>query len=128
MSCEEIMSESIQEKIFFEKFKAGSMIGEGSFGKCFMGLNLQSNEEICMKIEKKNSKNTFLEQESIALILLKDGKGIPEFYLYGCTDNYNILIMELLGNSLQNEFTKNNHIFSICSVSRIIIQAVSKNY
>ena len=123
----DVNSEEILNKIFFSQYKPLSLIGEGSFGKCFKGINLKNNEEICFKIEKKTSQKTFLKIESHALESLKGGKGIPDFYLFGFSENFNILIMELLDKTIENVFEKNNHNFSIKTTSIIAIQLVSLN-
>ena len=121
----DVNSEEVLNKVFFGQYKALCLIGEGSFGKCFKGINLKNNEEICFKIEKKSSQKTFLEIESQALETLKGGKGIPDFYLFGYSENLNILIMELLDKTIENVFEKNNHNFSIKTTCIIAIQLVS---
>ena len=120
----EVNSEEILNKLFFGQYKALGLIGEGSFGKCFKGINIKNNEEICFKIEKKSSQKTFLKIESQALENLKGGKGIPDFYLFGYSDNFNILIMELLDKTIENVFEKNNHNFSIKTTCILAIQLV----
>ena len=120
----EVNSEEILNKLFFSQYKALGLIGEGSFGKCFKGINIKNNEEICCKIEKKSSQKTFLKIESQALENLKGGKGIPDFYLFGYSDNFNILIMELLDKTIENVFEKNNHNFSIKTTCILAIQLV----
>ena len=121
----EVNSQEILNKIFFSQYKAICLIGEGSFGKCFKGINIKNNEEVCFKIEKKPSQRTFLKIESQALENLKGGKGIPDFYLFGFSDNFNILIMELLDKTIENVFCKNNHNFSIKTTCVLAIQLVS---
>ena len=125
-----VNSESVINKIFFGQYKVNSLIGEGSFGKCYKGINTKINEEICLKIENKNSKKAFLQFESYVLEKLKGGKGIPEFYLYGYSDDYNILIMELLDHTLGDVFQRNNRKININVICIITIQIVSilKNY
>ena len=121
----DVNSEEILDKVFFGQYKALCLIGEGSFGKCFKGINIKNNEEICFKIEKKTSQKTFLKIESHCLENLKGGKGIPDFYLFGFSDNFNILIMELLDKTMEHIFGKNNHNFSIKTTCIIAIQLVS---
>ena len=121
----DVNSEEILDKVFFGQYKALCLIGEGSFGKCFKGINIKNNEEICFKIEKKTSQRTFLKIESHCLANLKGGKGIPDFYLFGYSDNFNILIMELLDKTMEDIFAKNNHNFSIKTTCIIAIQLVS---
>ena len=123
----DVNSEEVLNKVFFSQYKALCLIGEGSFGKCFKGINIKNNEEICFKVEKKSSQKAFLKIESQALETLKGGKGIPDFYLFGYSDNFNILIMELLDKTIENVFEKNNHNFSIKTTSIIAIQLVSLN-
>ena len=41
----DVNSQEILNKIFFTKYKPLDLIGEGSFGKCFKGINIQNNEE-----------------------------------------------------------------------------------
>ena len=120
----DVNSEEVLNKVFFSQYKAICLIGEGSFGKCFKGINIKNNEEICFKVEKKTSKKTFLKIESQALEHLKGGKGIPDFYLFGYSENLNILIMELLDKTIENVFEKYNHNFSIKTTCVIAIQLV----
>ena len=124
----DVNSEEILNKLFFAQYKALCLIGEGSFGKCFKGINIKNNEEICFKIEKKSSQKTFLKIESQTLENLKGGKGIPDFYLFGYSDNFNILIMELLDKTIEDVFEKNNHNFSIKTTCVIAIQLVRINF
>ena len=123
----DVNSQEILNKIFFTKYKPLCLIGEGSFGKCFKGLNLQNNEEVCFKIEKKSNQKSFLKIESHTLEDLKGGKGIPEFYLFGFSDTFNILIIELLDNTIEHIFEKNNKNFLVRTTAIIAIQLVRKN-
>ena len=120
----DVNSQEVLNKVFFSQYKALGLIGEGSFGKCFKGINTKNNEEVCFKIEKKSSQKTFLKIESQALETLKGGKGIPYFYLFGYSDNFNILIMELLDKTIEYVFEKNNRNFSIKTTCIIAIQLV----
>ena len=124
----DVNSQEILNKIFFTKYKPLCLIGEGSFGKCFKGINTQNNEEVCFKIEKKSNHKSFLKIESHALEELKGGKGIPYFYLFGFSENFNILIIELLDKTIEDVFEKNNRSFSIRTTAIIAIQLVRKNY
>ena len=123
----DVNSQEILNKIFFTKYKPLCLIGEGSFGKCFKGINMENNEEVCFKIEKKSSQKSFLKIESHTLEDLKGGKGIPEFYLFGISDTFNILIIELLDNTIEHIFEKNNKNFLVRTTAIIAIQLVRKN-
>ncbi len=104
---------SLKNKVLFKKYKVKKIIGEGSFGCVFKGINIINESEIAIKAEKKNSKFLLLETESQFLQNLK-GYGIPEIKSFGYSGNFNILIMELLGpNLLQLEEKKNFNIKDI---------------
>ena len=122
----DVNSQEILNKIFFTKYKPLCLIGEGSFGKCFKGINMENNEEVCFKIERKTNQKSFLKIESHVLETLKGGKGIPDFYLYGYSENFNILIIELLDKTIEDLFEKNNKKFSLRATCIIAIQLVRK--
>ena len=122
----DVNSQEILNKTFFTKYKPLSLIGEGSFGKCFKGINMENNEEVCFKIERKTNQKSFLKIESHALETLKGGKGIPDFYLFGFSDSFNILIIELLDKTIEDLFEKNNKKFSLRATCIVAIQLVRK--
>ena len=109
----DVNSQEILNKIFFAKYKPLCLIGEGSFGKCFKGINMENNEEVCFKIEKKSNQKSFLKIESHVLETLKGGKGIPDFYLFGFSESFNILIIELLDKTIEDVFEKHIRKFSL---------------
>ena len=124
----DVNSQEILNKIFFTKYKPLGLIGEGSFGKCFKGINLQNNEEVCFKIERKTNTKSFLKLESLAWEDLKGGKGIPDFYLFGFSDSFNILIIELLDKTIERIFEKNDKSFSLRTTAVLAIQLVRKYF
>ena len=122
----DVNSQEILNKIFFAKYKPLCLIGEGSFGKCFKGINMENNEEVCFKIEKKSNQKSFLKIESHVLETLKGGKGIPDFYLFGFSECFNILIIELLDKTIEDVFEKHIRKFSLRTICIIAIQLVRK--
>ena len=52
--------------------------------------------------------------------------GIPEIRNFGCNSTYNILIMELLGQSLENLFQAQNKSFSIKTACMLGIQMIDR--
>jgi serine/threonine protein kinase len=52
--------------------------------------------------------------------------GIPKTYYYGVEGDYNVLVMDLLGKSLENLFEGNARKFSVKTVVMFGIQALER--
>ncbi len=117
---EDEIEKDILNKVFFNKYKCTKKLGEGSFGLIFKGE--YNNENYALKFEHKNSIN-LLENEANIMIYLK-GPNIPYIKYFGTTENYNILIMQLLGRSLEDIFEERKY-FTLKSVCMIAPQMIS---
>ena len=95
---EDDIEKDILNKVFFNKYKCIKKLGEGSFGMIFKAE--YKNEYFALKFENKSSIN-LLEKEANIMLYLK-GPNIPFVKSYDTTDKYNILIMQLLGRSLED--------------------------
>lgn len=93
-----------REFIFDKTYKRLQKINEGAFGEVFRGVNIHNHELVAIKFEKPNTKipNT-LEREAKFLKHLKGIKGIPKIFSCGKQHNVKIIVMELLGNSLNEK-------------------------
>ena len=85
--------------VFFNKYRLVEKLGEGTFGMIF---KCESTDGLCaFKFEKKRyGRRSLLKAESEVMMELK-GFGIPKIISYIENDDYNIMIMELLGKSLE---------------------------
>ncbi len=45
--------ESITKRTFFNKYKVIKKLGEGSFGKIYSAININTNEKFALKMVKK---------------------------------------------------------------------------
>jgi len=96
-------------KLIFGKYKIKKKIGIGAHSIIFSGININKKELIALKIqEKKVYINENIEKEAYYLLQLK-GYGIPRIISFGLIGKYNILIEELLGESLEDLFKKNKN-------------------
>ena len=102
------------------------LIGIGSFGNIYEGRNSKSNEEIAIKIEPKRSKYPQLLAESKIYMSLQGGIGIPKLHWYGSSGIYNILIMELLGPSLEDLFQSCNRKFTLLTTLMLADQMLCR--
>ena len=94
--------DKIINKVFLTKYEAVQKIGEGAFGKVYKA---QSNGEyFAMKFEPRANEYEYLEEEAIMMRYLK-GPQIPVIKCFGKNMEYNIMVMELLGDSLEFNFT-----------------------
>jgi predicted Ser/Thr protein kinase len=85
------------------------LIGKGAYSKVFSVQNLSDKNILAMKIQDKNEFYGNLEAEAYNLYLLK-GLGIPKIISYGHYRHCNILVMELLGKSIDQLFIENINI------------------
>ena len=119
------ISSSIENKIYFSKYKLDSKIGQGSFGKIYSAHNINNGELFALKLEKRNGANSLLEIETYILCYLK-GEGIPFIKSFGFSGDYNVLVMELLGKSLEILFKENNSKFSLKTVCMLAEQMITR--
>ncbi|KAF6779818.1 hypothetical protein AHF37_00675 [Paragonimus kellicotti] len=96
------------EFIVAGKWRLVRQIGHGSFGAIFLGININTSEEVAVKLERIYARHPQLHFESRVYKCLQGTSGIPRIQYYG-TDGYrnmyHVLIMDLLGPSLEDLFT-----------------------
>lgn len=107
------------------KYKIVSRLGDGGFGMIFKGINIYTNEEIAIKIEKKNEAST-LRNEAKIYNYLERISGLPKLRTFGSEGNYNYIIIDLLGESLEKLKYKCGGKFSIGTVILIGIQIIQR--
>ena len=113
-------------KIVFSDYLIQKKIGKGSFGTVYSGIIISTNQKIAFKLEKrKGDFPGMLETEACRLYLLQ-GEGIPKIICYGNNRTDNILIQELLGNSLEELFNNYGKKFSLKTVCNIGIQLMKR--
>ncbi|KAH9785325.1 Casein kinase 1-like protein 9 [Citrus sinensis] len=108
------------------KFKLGRKIGSGSFGELYLGVNVQTGEEIAVKLELVKTKHPQLHYESKLYMLLQGGTGIPHLKWFGVEGDYNIMVIDLLGPSLEDLFNYCNRKFSLKTVLMLADQLINR--
>jgi len=100
------------------KFILRRRIGGGSFGEIFLGYKLDTSEEVAIKLENVNCKFPQVIGEAKMLKILS-GPGVPKVHWYGTEGSFNIMVMELLGTSLEEQLKKCEGPMSLKSVIMI---------
>lgn len=108
------------------RYRLGRKIGSGSFGDIYLGTNITSHEEVAIKLECLKSKHPQLHIEAKFYRMMQGGVGIPSIKWCGTEGDYNVLVMELLGPSLEDLFNFCNRKFSIKTVLLLADQLISR--
>ncbi|KAH0913650.1 hypothetical protein HID58_036971 [Brassica napus] len=115
------------------KFKLGRKIGSGSFGELYLGfillvagVNVQTGEEVAVKLESVKTKHPQLHYESKLYTLLQGGSGIPNIKWYGVDGEYNVMVIDLLGPSLEDLFNYCNRKLSLKTVLMLADQLINR--
>ena len=108
------------------KFRVGPKIGSGSFGEIFAGTNVQTGEDVAIKLELTKAKHPQLLYESKIYRVLQGGHGIPSVKWYGSEGDYNVLVIDLLGPSLEDMFNFCQKRFSLKTVLMLADQMMMR--
>ncbi|KAE7998520.1 hypothetical protein FH972_003059 [Carpinus fangiana] len=108
------------------RFRLGRKIGSGSFGEIYLGTNIQTNEDVAIKLENVKTKHPQLLYESKLYRLLQGGTGIPNVRWFGVEGDYNVLVMDLLGPSLEDLFNFCSRKLSLKTVLMLADQMINR--
>ena len=93
---------------------------------CETGTNIISGEEIAIKLESVKAKHPQLEYEARVYKSLAGGVGIPFVRWFGTECDYNAMVLDLLGPSLEDLFNFCNRKFSLKTVLLLADQLISR--
>ncbi|KAH9665020.1 Casein kinase 1-like protein 2 [Citrus sinensis] len=108
------------------KFRLGRKIGSGSFGEIYLGTNIQTNEEVAIKLENVKTKHPQLQYEAKLYKILQGGTGIPNLRWFGVEGDYNVLVIDLLGPSLEDLFNFCSRKLSLKTVLMLADQMINR--
>ncbi|XP_068625624.1 casein kinase I isoform X2 [Battus philenor] len=109
-----------------ERLKVVRRIGGGSFGDVYLALNECNQKEVAVKIESIKARHPQLLYESRVYKMLQGGIGIPHIRWYGYEKDHNILVMDLLGPSLEDLFNFCSRQFTIKTVLMLADQMLGR--
>ncbi|KAL8489769.1 hypothetical protein ACS0TY_025591 [Phlomoides rotata] len=114
------------ERIVGGKFKLGRKIGSGSFGEIFLATHIDTFEIVAVKIENNKTKHPQLLYEAKLYNILQGGSGIPAIKWSGVNGEDNVLVLDLLGPSLEDLFVYCGRKFSLKTVLMLADQMITR--
>ncbi|ELK25568.1 Casein kinase I isoform alpha, partial [Myotis davidii] len=109
-----------------EKYKLVRKIGAGSFGDIYLAISVTNGEEVAVKLEPRKARHPQLLYESKLYKILEGGVGIPRMRWYGQAREYNALVTDLLGPSLEDLFNLCSRRFTIKTVLMLADQMICR--
>ncbi|KAF7837902.1 casein kinase 1-like protein 1 [Senna tora] len=88
--------------------------------------NIQTNEEVAIKLENVKTKHPQLLYESKLYRILQGGTGIPNVKWFGVEGDYNVLVIDLLGPSLEDLFNFCSRKLSLKTVLMLADQMINR--
>ncbi|XP_044001047.1 casein kinase I-like [Aphidius gifuensis] len=107
------------------QYKLTKKIGSGSFGVIYHAVNLLNGQEVAVKLENNKTRHPQLESES-KLYKYLVGPGVPRTFWYGQEKDWNVLVMDLLGPSLEDLFNFCSRKFTIKTVLMLADQMIKR--
>lgn len=84
------------------RYRLEDKLYEGKRSTVYSGRNVQSDTDCAIKCEPKSVKPSFALNEGKVLEEIQGGVGIPNLLWHGENGDFNFVITELLGNSLED--------------------------
>jgi len=101
-------------------------INEGAFGEIHLGELVEDGRQVAVKLEVQNTAHPQLLSEGNIYRHLQGGPGIPEVYWFGLHEPmYNVMVIDLLGPSLQDLFVYCGHKFTVKTTVLLVDQMLS---
>ncbi|KAJ7743962.1 kinase-like domain-containing protein [Mycena maculata] len=111
---------------FGGKYRLEEEIAVGGCGQVFLGVHTVAGKEVAIKLEPAVAKHSPLKQESKIYKTLMGGTGVPWIMWSGRQGDYNVMVIDLLGPSLEDLFKMCNRHFSLKTVLLLTDQLISR--
>lgn len=99
-----------------DKYRILRLIGAGSFGDIYRAINLLNGEDVAVKVEPTGARHPQLRYEAHIYKSLQNSFGFPMLRYFGTEKEFHIMIIDLLGPSLEDLFSYCRRRFSLKTV------------
>ena len=107
------------------RYRLGKKIGTGAFGEIFEGTDIFDNSSVAIKLEHNSVKYPQLLFEA-KLLKSIPSTGIPVMHWFGIAGEYNAMVMDLLGQNLEDLYNYCAKNFTLKTIIMIIIQMIER--
>lgn len=119
------------DTIIQKSFKLIQKLGSGAFGEIWKASNLKTKKFVAIKFEEISAKHQQLYAECKVYLWLHAessalGQAIPQVHFYGIEGTKNIMVMDLLGKSLEDLFADAGRKFSLKTILNLADQMIKR--
>ncbi|CAD8143420.1 unnamed protein product [Paramecium pentaurelia] len=115
-------SSYLEPKIFDNKYIIKQKLSSGSFGVVYLAIHKVTREEVAVKLEKGEQET--LDREVYLLTKLQGIQGITKLYWFGSEQNYNVMVIDILGKDL-GYYVKNYKQLSLKTGLQLLEQLIT---
>lgn len=120
-------SNSSTQILINRQYLVGKKLGNGSFGDVFQGTDRDNGNKVAIKMEHKDSRHPILAHEyEIYQQIYRPNVGVPKIHYFGLEGDYKVLVMDLLGPSLEDIFNSCGRTFNLKTVLMLADQMISR--
>ena len=114
------------ERMTGGRYSVVEKLGSGSFGEVYKGIDVETEENAAIKMERKDAKHPQLFHDSKIYEHIPEGMGIPNIRWRGTKIDHSILVLDLLGPSLGNIFGYRQCKFNLKMVLMLADQLIER--
>ena len=120
------MANVLSTRQFQRDYSLSRKIGHGAFGEIYIGKSVRTGKPVAVKKEPINTKFPQLLYEAKVYSILEGGMGIPRVYMKGSLGDNNIMVMDLLGPSLEDLFNYCGRRFTLKTTMMLGIELITR--
>uniref|UniRef100_A0A182PEC5 non-specific serine/threonine protein kinase n=1 Tax=Anopheles epiroticus TaxID=199890 RepID=A0A182PEC5_9DIPT len=119
-------NQSDEMNLISGQYRRGKKIGMGSFCTVYIGLDVLSGEEVALKVDKCRDSQPLLSHEHKVYARFEGCAGFPRIHHFGQENGYNILVMDILGPSLEDLFNLCGRRFTLRTILKLVDQMIDR--